>query len=1135
MAVFALPLIALAQGGVIPAGLAPCKMKHEIKGCTEKTSYNGKTADCRKWQEGQEKCQSDICCLLDVIYTIVNWIFVVLLVAASVFILWAGIEFTTSRGNINKVISARKKVLWALVGVIVAFLCKVPVSLTLGTISPEKGGPPAVSLSLTTGYIIDQQGNRDGILSLEGDYTAAAKGVEQLIADQIGEKNVIRKAIANYRQTEVLTKPKANYRSPDFNKDGIVNIFDLVQLGKRTGTKEGEAGYKNKYDVNRDGTIDTSDLVVVGYYFDKNPAEYPALFSSLDEPYQPKQVFLVSDENWKDILPLVPVSTHDDHRYPVLIYHREGENQFDADSILYFFEQYRPSRIVAVVPNGQNLPEALVSEINNLKNAIGYVPPVILTSPNENLKFFPDYTKVVYVDNNYRESLVASIYAAFINAPLVIKDTFLDKPDVFKDKKKIYSKTEEDWQKRVLEIIDGTKIIMVNPNDLDIMTELGFHPKKSNESISKLYAKTSLIAPFLAAAKKEIILPIAVPDYTRAGIIKAVFKDKISRLGLVPLYLTIIASPPAIEMTSRRSISDKKINTYGEVDNIVYGNLDEDIFTELAVGRIFGITSSDFSSYVARDLFYNHLSLSDNFAMLVTDDFMEMKIRGKANDRFLTKLGFAKQSIYEDEGKSFNEEHLKNKFLVSYSGHGWWQKIEGITSRDLRATRFPPSILTLFISNACSTCDFLKGFLKGNLFCANLLRKGVLANVAAIDRTSVHLVPSKLLLEHISRENSIGLAFKNFKNLKHVSYFMRFMRGLSPSSLSLLPYEDTFILLGDPTINLNLRYPYASAETVETEIEDLVLDWWQLREEGDYQHFQITSPTEVSYVQLYLRDLKLESGDIKVEIVTKSGKSLTAGYFSLPRDKVLSSGWHTIRLPEPIELESDKYFIEVTPGYAAYDYKGNLLSFTPKQLNAEWAFLKTPDKIDPRFYEFHNYLFKINQDIKFDILEPENYKLAVISIPQTPQTLSFTAGGGTEQNNALMYEAYPGKEVTYFKKAVTIRPGDKDAYNDEAVYIWPISIANIKDIIRVEYLNPTKDINFPFLWGVEESPIYKISQFVSSIGSYRAHPQSLQVMAFKDDNYFLALSEFSTWWAEDAQWPWNPMPPYQYKIYLKVK
>lgn len=125
----AAPALALAQGPGqgIPAGYSEggCTMKHEVRGCIEGMTFQegGETTetDCGK---DDEECYVEACCLLDMVYTIADWIFVILLVVAALFIIWGAFQFVLSGGDPEKVTTARNKLIWALVGIIVAFISR---------------------------------------------------------------------------------------------------------------------------------------------------------------------------------------------------------------------------------------------------------------------------------------------------------------------------------------------------------------------------------------------------------------------------------------------------------------------------------------------------------------------------------------------------------------------------------------------------------------------------------------------------------------------------------------------------------------------------------------------------------------------------------------------------------------------------------------------------------------------------------------------------------------------------------------------------------------------------------------------------------------------------------------------------
>lgn len=62
--------------------------------------------------------------VIEVLNNIVNWLFAILLVVAVIYLIIAGYYFVTSQGEPDKMSKARNMVLYALIGVLVAFVSK---------------------------------------------------------------------------------------------------------------------------------------------------------------------------------------------------------------------------------------------------------------------------------------------------------------------------------------------------------------------------------------------------------------------------------------------------------------------------------------------------------------------------------------------------------------------------------------------------------------------------------------------------------------------------------------------------------------------------------------------------------------------------------------------------------------------------------------------------------------------------------------------------------------------------------------------------------------------------------------------------------------------------------------------------
>jgi hypothetical protein len=65
-----------------------------------------------------------MCCLLNGIYNITDWVFVVLMAVSSLMIIWGAVLFTTSSGDPEKVGKARNLIIFAAVGIAVALFSR---------------------------------------------------------------------------------------------------------------------------------------------------------------------------------------------------------------------------------------------------------------------------------------------------------------------------------------------------------------------------------------------------------------------------------------------------------------------------------------------------------------------------------------------------------------------------------------------------------------------------------------------------------------------------------------------------------------------------------------------------------------------------------------------------------------------------------------------------------------------------------------------------------------------------------------------------------------------------------------------------------------------------------------------------
>ena len=519
--------------------------------------------------------------------------------------------------------------------------------------------------------------------------------------------------------------------------------------------------------------------------------------------YPAKTIFLVSDEDWHSVLTLIPVAVWTTNNKvtenPLIVYHKEG-NLYDIDSPSYFFNQYGGKNIVY----SGTPPQQLNALFGKSFQQIG---------PNDAINYWKKYNDVVYTEDNYELALMASTYASLINAPLIIQNY---NSNINLTNKNVICignvnlKCNKNYnldtlQKKYFKETHTDKIVLANPKDLDIKVNENFVTEKNSNPISQLYSKTSLSAPFLASAKHELLLTTSNSDYQS---VETFLTNKINQFNIPANFLTIIASPLAIQMTRPCVKPDFCFQDgqqkFKEVDSNIYGHINGSSQINLSVGRLFGITISDVSSNINRDLFFDDLPNSNNFANLWSQRNPEDFIQAKNVDSLLQANRLTNQSFYVSSGNNLNEQRdLVNKRFINFLGDGYtagWDK--GISVDGLRSKKIwlNPSVV---ISQACLTSSFDQASTKGDLFATNIVRRGALIHIGGIE-TSGSYDLTRNMYQAMAGGLSIGEAFKNYKN-KNLLFF-QLMETRYYTETQIYPEEEEFyVLLGDPTIRVNLN------------------------------------------------------------------------------------------------------------------------------------------------------------------------------------------------------------------------------------------------------------------------------------------------------------------------------------------
>ena len=435
------------------------------------------------------------------------------------------------------------------------------------------------------------------------------------------------------------------------------------------------------------------------------------------EKYTPKEVFLVSDNDWQTVLALVPVTTWTDregliHMHPTLIVHEEA-NAFDAAAILYFLRNYDPGRVTLV----GEIPDGLETLLIAPHPAGGAgIPPerIQRLSPDAFASYWePTVTPLVASAHDYAGALMASVMASRLNVPLV----FTPDTDPVEGKSRLAS--SEQLETEYLRLTRTDRIILVNSQDrkrTHFLPDATFKPGHPNgdEPIRNLFRGISLTAPFLAAAKHELIVVIDAPENKTllsldwrsyrsfAALVNGIdqaLEQKIAGLGINAQFLTIIASPYAIphnfysfnpdEMEEVLRNQKRRSWILHALDPRVYADMDGDRMPDLAVGRIMGFTVSDASTLVARSIVYETLPktggvlfMSPSFrpdwriAQERTSAWTEAFLRAGYTANRLHPIRGSVSCVLPNNGRCYHNEHFdfnawKDKELIVHIGHGW--------------------------------------------------------------------------------------------------------------------------------------------------------------------------------------------------------------------------------------------------------------------------------------------------------------------------------------------------------------------------------------------------------------------------------------------------------------------------------
>ncbi len=207
---------------------------------------------------------------------------------------------------------------------------------------------------------------------------------------------------------------------------------------------------------------------------------------------------------------------------------------FDPDSIITFLQQYEPSRVFIFGDTPQEFDDLLTAD--EPFGAGLDETQLRRQTPYDVFSYWNEFDKVVIVDyDDYKAALLGSTIASKLNSPILFIDRLnIDLHQyVINGREAIVvgdvdSETRngiDDWasqrtyltieqaQNHYKNLMNPDKILMVNPHDWNyaFVPENKFLPEKTDNKLLYTFTKDSVTAPFLAAAKNELLMFNEIP------------------------------------------------------------------------------------------------------------------------------------------------------------------------------------------------------------------------------------------------------------------------------------------------------------------------------------------------------------------------------------------------------------------------------------------------------------------------------------------------------------------------------------------------------------------------------------------------------------------------------------------------
>ena len=426
-------------------------------------------------------------------------------------------------------------------------------------------------------------------------------------------------------------------------------------------------------------------------------------------------------------------------------------------------------------------------------------------------------TVVFASENDYSGALLASSVAALLEAPLIFSDNLTDE-----DVTSLLSSLETTTSIGIT--LDGELELPVEFVELstieaviDWVSEQGISPEyfavtNPVDRLSGRSQKASLVASMFAAKRNGLTIPISLdmPTQTltddQTHPVVEELNELYEHMGYHPEYLAIVGAHDALPLTRKPSIFDNPINEH-PVSDLPYGEVDEDPFLDIAIGRIVGDTFTEMSNLATRTSTYEQLQ-NGNWE----NRFVESGLWGFDELRpIMLNVGYdAPEHLSEQEISAKDSLEVG---AILHKDHSYCQVL-GHAFELSTPTLFAPAIV---VSRGCSVggIDLLNSNQRSIV--DHMLGLGAVAFVGASRNSIAHnTIIEVSMWNHMLGGETAGQAFRSGINDTIVHW-------LDDNNSSALRYSlDIEVLFGDPAWAMSIPSEPVSLPAQATEDGNIV-------------------------------------------------------------------------------------------------------------------------------------------------------------------------------------------------------------------------------------------------------------------------------------------------------------------------